>query len=162
MPTMTFHRTLFLSVLYFSTSLFGSHFYGSDAFTETPIKTRHHDLFFRRHAFSSLIEEKTAWTRQQKQSSTHLYASNSDEENEAIIAAGEESDENNIALGVAGTGAALTMLYSEFVLSQTGCGLPAGPFGVVGAVEGTSYLSVVGLGGYSIFQKVTTVSNVLL
>ena len=67
-----------------------------------------------------------------------------------------ESDE--LVLGTAGTGAALVMMYSEFVLSQTGCGLPAGPFGLVGAVEGISYLSVVGLVAYSLYKKITTVS----
>jgi len=68
-----------------------------------------------------------------------------------------ESDQ--LVVGIAGSLAALVMIYSEFVLSQTGCGLPAGPLGLVGAVEGLSYLSVVGLGGYSIFQKVTTGSG---
>ena len=64
---------------------------------------------------------------------------------------------DQLVLGMGGTIAALVMMYSEFVLSQTGCGLPAGPFGLVGAVEGLSYLSVVGLGGYSLYQKITTV-----
>ena len=34
-------------------------------------------------------------------------------------------------------------MRSEFVLKTTGCGLPAGPFGIVGAIEGVSYLGVV-------------------
>ena len=77
---------------------------------------------------------------------------NSDDTNSMTT---RESDQ--LLLGVAGTVASCVMLYSEFVLSQTGCGLPAGPLGLVGAVEGISYLSVAGLGGYSLFQKVTTV-----
>ena len=49
-------------------------------------------------------------------------------------------------VGVAGLVASLIMLYSENVLKGTGCGLPAGPFGLVGAAEGISYLVVTGLG----------------
>lgn len=45
--------------------------------------------------------------------------------------------------GVLGTVASIVVLRSEFVLKTTGCGLPAGPFGVVGAIEGISYLGVV-------------------
>lgn len=45
--------------------------------------------------------------------------------------------------GILGTLASIVVLRSEFVLKTTGCGLPAGPFGIVGAVEGISYLGVV-------------------
>lgn len=48
------------------------------------------------------------------------------------------------------------MLYSESVLFRTGCGLPAGPLGLVGAVEGLSYLGVVVLVGYSLYVKIRT------
>jgi len=51
------------------------------------------------------------------------------------------------------------MIYSESVLFQTGCGLPAGPAGLVGAAEGVSYLGVVGLVGFSLFTKITTGSG---
>ena len=51
------------------------------------------------------------------------------------------------------------MIYSESVLFQTGCGLPAGPAGLVGAAEGLSYLSVVGLVGYSVYTKIRTGSG---
>ena len=37
-----------------------------------------------------------------------------------------------------------------------GCGLPAGPGGVVGAVEGISYLAVVGILGLSVQRKIAT------
>ena len=47
-------------------------------------------------------------------------------------------------------------LYSESVLYSTGCGLPAGPFGLVGAAEGVSYLFTVGLVGFSLYTKITT------
>jgi len=58
-------------------------------------------------------------------------------------------------LAVAGVLASNVMFYSESVLFRTGCGLPAGPSGVVGAVEGVSYLLEVGLAGFSIYAKVT-------
>ena len=45
--------------------------------------------------------------------------------------------------GILGTIASIVVLRSEFVLKTTGCGLPAGPFGIVGALEGISYLGVV-------------------
>jgi len=45
---------------------------------------------------------------------------------------------------------------SEWVLKTTGCGLPAGPGGALGALEGISYLVVVGIAGASIYKKVKT------
>ena len=61
-----------------------------------------------------------------------------------------QEDEENIPRdrsldlgGIFGSFASIVVLYSEFVLKTTGCGLPAGPFGLVGAVEGVSYLGVV-------------------
>mmetsp|Transcript_17882 Transcript_17882/g.27060 ORF Transcript_17882/g.27060 Transcript_17882/m.27060 type:complete len:218 (-) Transcript_17882:188-841(-) len=62
-------------------------------------------------------------------------------------------------LGISGIVAASIMIYSESVLFQTGCGLPAGPAGLVGAAEGVSYLGVVGLVGFSLFTKITTGSG---
>ena len=47
-------------------------------------------------------------------------------------------------------------LYSEYVLKTTGCGLPAGPFGLLGAAEGISYLVVVYIVGWSLYTKITT------
>jgi hypothetical protein len=46
-------------------------------------------------------------------------------------------------IGIFGILASMVVLRSEFVLKTTGCGLPAGPFGLVGAIEGMSYLGVV-------------------
>jgi len=51
------------------------------------------------------------------------------------------------------------VLWSEWVLKQTGCGLPPGPFGSLGALEGVSYLALVGIVGYSAFTKVKTGSG---
>jgi len=54
---------------------------------------------------------------------------------------------------------ALVTLYSEYTLKTTGCGLPAGPGGLVGASEGLSYLGVVGISGYSLYTKIKTGSG---
>lgn len=66
------------------------------------------------------------------------------------------SKEDSIPAGAALMAAATIVLYSEYTLKTTGCGLPAGPRGIVGAVEGLSYLAVVGLAGYSFYTKVKT------
>ena len=44
-----------------------------------------------------------------------------------------ESDEELALYGAGGVFASAVVLYSEFTLKTTGCGLPAGPFGAVGA-----------------------------
>lgn len=69
------------------------------------------------------------------------------------------TDSDDLLLGAAGTSASLVTLYSESVLARTGCGLPAGPFGLVGGVEGVSYLGVVALVAYSLFTKLRTGSG---
>jgi hypothetical protein len=66
---------------------------------------------------------------------------------------GSMSESDQTLLGASGTLAALLVLYSEFTLKTTGCGLPAGPFGLLGAAEGIGYLAVVGLAGYSLYTK---------
>ncbi len=53
----------------------------------------------------------------------------------------------------------LIMLVSEYVLKTTGCGLPAGPLGLIGAAEGISYLGVTALACFSIYTKVKTGSG---
>eukprot|EP00980_Cylindrotheca_fusiformis_P010776 scaffold2441_cov105-Cylindrotheca_fusiformis.AAC.2 len=87
------------------------------------------------------------------------------------LAASSNNDNNNdtqkqpqqgggqVVLGIAGTVASLVMLYSEFTLKTTGCGLPAGPFGLVGLIEGISYLGVIGIFAYSIVTKIQTGSG---
>ena len=62
-----------------------------------------------------------------------------------------ESDQG--VVGAVGTMASLITLYSEYTLKTTGCGLPAGPAGLLGLAEGLSYISVVGIGAFSIFTK---------
>jgi hypothetical protein len=62
-------------------------------------------------------------------------------------------------LGVGGTIAAMVTFYSEFTLKTTGCGIPAGPFGLFGLIEGLSYLGVTGMAAYSITTKLKTGSG---
>lgn len=45
---------------------------------------------------------------------------------------------------------------SEAVLLRSGCGLPPGPGGSLGAAEGVAYLVVVGVVGWSLVSKVRT------
>lgn len=49
--------------------------------------------------------------------------------------------------------------YSLYTLKTTGCGLPPGPGGSLGALEGVSYLVLVGIIGWSIYTKVKTGSG---
>ena len=51
------------------------------------------------------------------------------------------------------------MVWSLYVLKTTGCGLPAGPFGLIGAAEGVSYLVVIGFVASSVLSKVTSGSG---
>jgi hypothetical protein len=76
----------------------------------------------------------------------------SDEEETTTLATSDQ-----LLLGIVGTVTSLVTLYSEYTLKMTGCGLPAGPFGLVGAMEGLSYLTVTGLALYSVVTKIKTV-----
>lgn len=67
-----------------------------------------------------------------------------------------ESEGELAAYGALGSAASVVVFVSEFTLKTTGCGLPAGPFGLVGAVEGVSYLAIVGIIGASLTKKVRT------
>jgi hypothetical protein len=69
------------------------------------------------------------------------------------------SEKDEIALGVVGTTMSVIMLGSEYVLKSTGCGLPAGPYGIFGAAEGISYLGVTALAAFSVYTKVKTGSG---
>lgn len=46
--------------------------------------------------------------------------------------------------------------YSEYILGTTGCGLPPGPYGLLGAMEGVSYLVLAGIVAVSVYVKATT------
>ena len=82
-------------------------------------------------------------------SSTTLFANKSN----------ESSTIDDSTLGIAGLLTSTIMLYSESVLFRTGCGLPAGPYGLIGAVEGVSYLGTTLLVGYSIYTKIKSGSG---
>lgn len=64
-----------------------------------------------------------------------------------------------IGAGVGGSVAAPVVIWSAYTLAVSGCGLPPGPAGLLGAAEGVSYLSVVALVGWSAFTKVKTGSG---
>ncbi|XVE82645.1 hypothetical protein DITRI_Ditri16bG0022600 [Diplodiscus trichospermus] len=49
--------------------------------------------------------------------------------------------------------------WSLYTLKTTGCGLPPGPGGSIGALEGVSYLAVVGIVGWSLYTKAKTGSG---
>merc|ERR1719223_2554139 len=60
----------------------------------------------------------------------------------------------NVVGDVVSVGASSVVLYSEWTLSQTGCGLPAGPYGIVGGIEGISYLLVVAVAAQTILSSI--------
>lgn len=49
-----------------------------------------------------------------------------------------------------------TVAVSEYALLTTGCGLPPGPGGLIGAVEGVGYLAVAAIVVWSVVTKVQT------
>ncbi|KAK3224092.1 hypothetical protein Dsin_011117 [Dipteronia sinensis] len=49
--------------------------------------------------------------------------------------------------------------WSLYTLKTTGCGLPPGPGGSIGALEGVSYLVTVGIVGWSLYTKTKTGSG---
>jgi len=88
---------------------------------------------------SKPIRLSTKTSSQPQLSSIVLKSAQDNSDGDGDIGGGGSLD----AGGILGTIASIVVLYSEFVLKTTGCGLPAGPFGMVGAVEGVSYLGVV-------------------
>ena len=62
----------------------------------------------------------------------------------------EMATKQNVVGDVVSVSASSVVLYSEWTLSQTGCGLPAGPYGIVGGIEGISYLLVVAVAAQTI------------
>ncbi|KAL7531556.1 hypothetical protein ACHAXR_004109 [Thalassiosira sp. AJA248-18] len=122
---------------------FASHLPSAHAFAFSPATTRVG------HNSRASLGVAASIARQSQFSTTKLYAE--EDSNEVILSESESS-----ILGIAGIVAANIMIYSESVLFRTGCGLPAGPAGLVGAAEGVSYLGVVGLVAFSLFTKIRT------
>ena len=61
-----------------------------------------------------------------------------------------------LAAAVLGLASQPIMWWSLYTLKTTGCGLPAGPFGLIGAAEGISYLVVIGFVAAALLSKVTS------
>ena len=64
-----------------------------------------------------------------------------------------------LALGVAGVSAQPVIWASLYNVATTGGGLPAGPFGLIGLLEGISYLIIVYIVGTALISKVRTGSG---
>lgn len=75
----------------------------------------------------------------------------------------ESSDSNNDIIekvAVAGGLVSTPVIgWSLYTLKTTGCGLPPGPGGSIGALEGVSYLVVVGIVAWSLYTKNKTGSG---
>lgn len=104
-----------------------------------------------RQSFSRSFVDSSSWIVAATSSNK-----NDNDENENSVASINLAESDQTIVGAVGTLAALITLYSEFTLKTTGCGLPAGPFGLVGLVEGLSYLSVIGLAAFSFVTKIQT------
>ncbi|PRW58979.1 T3A5_60 isoform B [Chlorella sorokiniana] len=61
-----------------------------------------------------------------------------------------------LAIAAVGLAALPVVAWSEWVLKSTGCGLPPGPSGLLGAAEGVSYLVVGGVVLWSLASKLST------
>lgn len=91
-----------------------------------------------------------------RKTGTHLSAEDESSNNEVFLSL---SKSDQTVVGGIGIVTSTIMLWSEYVLKTTGCGLPAGPFGLLGAAEGLSYLGVIGLVSFSILTKIKTGSG---
>ena len=65
-------------------------------------------------------------------------------------------EQATLAASVLGLVSQPVMWRSLYTLKTTGCGLPAGPFGLIGAAEGISYLVVIGFVAAALLSKVTS------
>lgn len=78
-----------------------------------------------------------------------------------VRAMGKESGATAVEGGatVGGLVATPVIGWSLYTLKTTGCGLPPGPAGSIGALEGVSYLAVVGIVAWSAYTKTKTGSG---
>ncbi|QCD91015.1 uncharacterized protein LOC114174088 [Vigna unguiculata] len=76
---------------------------------------------------------------------------------------GSDASSNGSIIEKAAIGGGLVstpvIAWSLYTLKTTGCGLPPGPSGSIGALEGVSYLVVVGIVGWSLYTKAKTGSG---
>ena len=77
----------------------------------------------------------------------------------AIACSSAPQQQATLAASVLGLASQPIMWWSLYTLKTTGCGLPAGPFGLIGAAEGISYLVVIGFVAASLLSKVTSGSG---
>ena len=138
----------------------GCHSFGFvTAFTVT--KTNPRTLATRTYAINgqkSTLQRSFFTSSQQRNDALVLSASPSDNEDDTNFAY-SLSESNQVIVGSVGTVSSLIVLYSEYTLKTTGCGLPAGPGGIIGALEGISYLAIVALAGLSVTKKLSTGSG---
>lgn len=120
----------------------------------TPVSTIHHGQLL-----GSIGNGNTRFAPNQRGCASSRQYASPDKNDDDDSFASNLSDSDQAVIGVAGTLASLVVFNSEFVLSKTGCGLPAGPFGVIGLIEGLSYLSVLGLVLFSSVKKFKTGSG---
>ena len=71
----------------------------------------------------------------------------------------EEGGKRDLPIGVAGVVAQPVVWVSLYSVATTGGGLPAGPFGALGLLEGLSYLAIVGFVAAALVSKVRTGSG---
>ncbi len=111
-------------------SLSASHLVNVESFSAPKIIARHELPTISNVPKLHQVESQSNYQRHL----THLYM-------------GESEDENSLdnILGSVGAIAQPVVWVSLYFVATTGAGLPAGPFGLLGAVEGLAYLSVVGL-----------------
>ncbi|KAE9606711.1 hypothetical protein Lalb_Chr09g0322501 [Lupinus albus] len=80
-----------------------------------------------------------------------------------VCMAKESSNTNNGLIEKAAIASGLisspVIAWSLYTLKTTGCGLPPGPGGSIGALEGVSYLVVLGIVGWSLYTKTKTGSG---
>jgi hypothetical protein len=70
-----------------------------------------------------------------------------------------ENEKVNLSIGTLGVFSNIICDYSLYILKTTSCGLPPGPLGLLGAAEGISYTTVIGIFAWSLITKIRTGSG---
>lgn len=98
------------------------------------------------------LKENPASSRNPKEGTPKAFT------NQEASSAGATSTEGRgqLAAGLLGLLAVPVVAWSEYTLRATGCGLPPGPGGLLGAAEGVSYLTVSALAVWSLATKLST------